>query len=146
MVYCYDREFVLADLPGLIANAHLGVGLGHRFLGHVERCSVLLHLIDATQEDVVSAYKTIREELYQYHEGLATKPEVLALNKCDALTQEEIDEKITALKKAGAEKVYTISAVAKQGINEVLGDLLKFIDLKKEEEEYKSVDKPTTTE
>jgi len=133
VVYCYEREFVLADLPGLIEDAHLGVGLGHRFLGHLERCSVLLHLIDGTQEDVVGAYKTIRSELFHYHRDLSEKPEVLAMNKCDALSEEEILEKVEALKAAGAKNIHCISAVAKQGVNEVLGDLLKFIDKKTDE-------------
>eukprot|EP01037_Dinobryon_pediforme_P013454 gene13454-13569_t len=132
VVYCYDREFVLADLPGLIENAHQGTGLGHRFLGHVERCGVLLHLIDGTQEDVGKAYKTIRQELKLYHPDLAKKPEVLALNKCDALTEDEIKEKVKVLKKLSKAKVHTISAVAYQGTQEVLGDLLQYIGVKAE--------------
>lgn len=127
VVYCYDREFVLADLPGLIENAHQGTGLGHRFLGHVERCGALLHLIDGTQEDVGQAYKTIRQELKLYHPDLAKKPEVLALNKCDALTEEEIKEKVKVLKKLSKSTVHTISAVARQGTQEVLADLLQYI-------------------
>lgn len=127
VVYCYEREFVLADLPGLIENAHQGTGLGHRFLGHVERCGVLLHLIDGTQEDVSKAYKTIRQELKLYHPALAQKPEVLALNKCDALTLDEIKEKVKILKKLSKAKVHTISAVARQGTQEVLADLLTYI-------------------
>jgi len=133
VVYCYDREFVLADLPGLIENAHQGTGLGHRFLGHVERCGVLLHLIDGTQEDVGKAYKTIRQELKLYHPDLAKKPEVLALNKCDALTEDEIKEKVKVLKKLSKAKVHTISAVAHQGTQEVLGDLLQYIGVKAED-------------
>lgn len=127
VVYCYDREFVLADLPGLIENAHQGTGLGHRFLGHVERCGVLLHLIDGTQEDVGKAYKTIRQELKLYHPDLAKKPEVLALNKCDALTEDEVKEKVKILKKLSKTTVHSISAVARQGTQEVLADLLKYI-------------------
>ena len=133
VVYCYEREFVLADLPGLIENAHLGTGLGHRFLGHVERCGVLLHLIDGTQEDVGKAYKTIRQELKLYHPDLAKKPEVLALNKCDALNEDEIKEKVKVLKKLSKAKVHTISAVARQGTQEVLADLLQYIGVKAED-------------
>lgn len=133
VVYCYEREFVLADLPGLIENAHLGTGLGHRFLGHVERCGVLLHLIDGTQEDVSKAYKTIRQELKLYHPDLAKKPEVLALNKCDALNEDEIKEKVKVLKKLSKAKVHTISAVARQGTQEVLADLLQYIGVKAED-------------
>src|SRR5713101_6977573 len=80
------REFVLADIPGLIEGAHEGVGLGDRFLGHVERCRVLLHLIDGTGEHAGEAYKTVRAELEAYGQGLAEKPEIVALNKSDALT------------------------------------------------------------
>jgi len=133
VVYCYDREFVMADLPGLIENAHQGTGLGHRFLGHVERCGVLLHLIDGTEEDVGKAYKTIRQELKLYHPDLAKKPEVLALNKCDALNEDEIKEKVKVLKKLSKAKVHTISAVARQGTQEVLGDLLQYIGVKAED-------------
>jgi GTP-binding protein len=78
-------DFVLADVPGLIEGAHAGAGLGTRFLGHVERCSVLLHLVDATSEDVVGAYRTVRRELEAYGAGLARKPQILALSKCDAV-------------------------------------------------------------
>ncbi|WP_298065597.1 GTPase ObgE [uncultured Acinetobacter sp.] len=132
VVYCYDREFILADLPGLIENAHQGTGLGHRFLGHIERCNVLLHLIDATQDDILQAYKIIRQELKQYHPDLPLKPEVIALNKCDALQEEEIAEKVKALKKISGKPVHTISAVARRGVQETLGDLLKHIDVRED--------------
>src|SRR5688572_9764866 len=86
-VFAVDgREFVMADIPGLIEGAHEGVGLGDRFLGHVERCRVLLHLVDGTGEHAGVAYKTVRAELEAYGEGLAEKPEIIALNKADALT------------------------------------------------------------
>ena len=81
-----EREFVLADLPGLIEGAHEGVGLGDRFLGHTERCRVLLHLIDGTGEDAGADYKTVRAELEAYGQGLTDKPEIVALSKADALT------------------------------------------------------------
>ena len=89
-----ERDFVLADIPGLIEGAHEGAGIGDRFLGHIERCGVLVHLIDGTQEDVKTAYKTIRGELAAYDESLADKPEIVALNKIDALTEDEIKEKV----------------------------------------------------
>jgi len=127
VVYCYDREFVLADLPGLIENAHQGTGLGHRFLGHVERCGVLLHLIDGTEEDVGKSYKVIREELKLYHPSLPLKPEVVALNKCDALTEEEIKEKVTILEKLSKANVHVISAATREGLQSVLGALLQHI-------------------
>jgi GTP-binding protein len=88
VVYLDEREVVLADIPGLIAGASQGVGLGLRFLGHVERCGVLLHLIDATQEDITGAYTTVRTEIEAYDEALAEKTEVLALNKCDAVDED----------------------------------------------------------
>ncbi|MCX7337905.1 MAG: GTPase ObgE [Alphaproteobacteria bacterium] len=132
VVYCAGEEFVLADLPGLIENAHQGTGLGHRFLGHVERCGVLLHLIDGTQEDVGLAYTTIRRELELYHPDLPKKAEVIALNKCDSLTDEEIKEKTDILrslsqKDSGNTKIFQISAIAQKGVSEVLKELLTFI-------------------
>lgn len=127
VVYTDGHEFVLADIPGLIEGAHMGVGLGLKFLAHVERCGVLLHMIDGTQEDVVRAYKTIRGEIREYSEKLAEKPELIALNKCDALTKEEIKEKCAKLKKTSKKKVYPISAVAGTGIEELLRDMWKII-------------------
>ena len=122
-----NYEVVIADIPGLIEGAHEGVGLGDRFLKHVERCAAFLHLVDATQEDVIAAYKSIRNELELYNEKLMTKPEVVALNKCDALTEKEIKEKTQALEDAIGKKVFAISAVAKQGVYDCLRDLSKFI-------------------
>ncbi|MBV8060008.1 MAG: GTPase ObgE [Alphaproteobacteria bacterium] len=124
--------FVLADIPGLIEGAHEGQGLGDRFLGHVERTRVLLHLIDATDEDVVANYKTIRSELKAYGGGLTRKPELIALNKCDALTPAEIKRKVAALKKASRKNVYAISAVARTGVPEILAEMLRKIEAKKE--------------
>ena len=113
-------DFVIADIPGLIEGAHEGQGLGDRFLGHVERTKVLLHLIDGTAEDVVANYKTIRGELKAYGNNLSRKPQIIALNKCDALTDEEIETKVAALKKASRKDVHVISAVARQGVDKVL--------------------------
>jgi GTP-binding protein len=120
-------SFVLADIPGLIEGAHEGHGLGDRFLGHVERTRVLLHLVDGTDEDVAQNYKTIRKELKAYGGGLAKKPEIVALNKCDALTPAEIKRKLAALKKASRKEVYVISSVARTGVNEVLGIMARRI-------------------
>lgn len=122
-----NYEVVIADIPGLIEGAHEGVGLGDRFLKHVERCAAFLHLIDATQDDVVGAYKAIRKELDLYNDKMKNKPEVIALNKCDALTEKEIKEKTLALEDAAGKKVFNISAVAKQGVYDCLRDLSKFI-------------------
>ena len=136
-----DRTFVIADIPGLIEGAHEGVGLGDRFLGHVERCRVLLHLIDGTQEDVVDAWKTIRHELESYGGGLADKTEVIGLNKIDALLDEEVEEKRKALEEASGQKVMTLSGVSGAGVRPVQSALLAQIQAgKKAEEEEASED------
>ncbi len=109
------REFVLADIPGLIEGAHEGSGLGDRFLGHVERCRVLLHLIDGTVEHAGEAYKTVRTELKAYGEGLADKPEIVALNKADALTPEQLKEQVARLKRAAKATPLVISAADRRG-------------------------------
>ena len=118
------EELILADIPGLIEGAHQGAGLGTRFLGHVERCPVLLHLVDATLEDVALAWRTVRRELKAYGAGLARKPEIVALNKCDALTPEAIAEKRLALAQARfgrrakekQDEIAVISGVAGTGL------------------------------
>ena len=120
-------EMVIADIPGLIEGAHEGTGLGDRFLKHVERCAAFLHVIDATAEDVVTPYKVIRKELELYNEKLVKKPEVVALNKCDALSKDEIAQKIKMLEKACGKKVYAISAIAKQGLFDCLIDVNHYI-------------------
>jgi GTP-binding protein len=117
------QEFVLADIPGLIEGAHEGAGLGDRFLGHVERCAVLLHLVDGAAGDVVRAWRTVREELVEYGGGLAEKPEIIALNKADAMTPREASARRAALAKASGRPVFVVSAVAGQGVREVLGAL-----------------------
>jgi len=122
------REFVLADIPGLIEGAHEGLGLGDRFLGHVERCRVLLHLVDGTQDDVAKAYKTIRKELKAYGGGLADKPEIVALSKVDSLTPEERAEKAAALKKAARRVPLELSAPTGENVEKVLRALRRAID------------------
>ena len=122
-----NKELVLADIPGLIEGAHEGIGLGDKFLKHVERCSVFLHVIDATVEDVTQEYSAIRKELELYNQKLVAKPEVVALNKCDSLTKEEVAKKIKALKKVCKNEIFAISAVAKQGLNECLNALDKHV-------------------
>jgi GTP-binding protein len=131
------REFVLADIPGLIEGAHEGVGLGDRFLGHVERCRVLLHLIDGTGEDAGEAYKTVRTELEAYGHELVDKPEIVALNKADALSADDIKKQIAKLKRATKKTPLVISAVSGEGVREVLRALLKVI------EEARSAAKPS---
>ncbi|MGE0155031.1 MAG: GTPase ObgE [Reyranellaceae bacterium] len=123
-----EREFVLADIPGLIEGAHEGAGLGTRFLGHIERCRVLLHLVDATQDDVVGNWRTVRRELKAYGHGLERKPEILALNKIDALAADELEEKRARLEKAARKKVQTVSGAAGLNVPDVLRLLLKQVD------------------
>ncbi len=135
VVYVDEKEFVMADLPGLIEGAHEGQGLGDRFLKHIERCGVLLHLIDGTAEDVVESYRIIRNELQCYNEKLIEKQELVALNKCDALIEEEITKKKRALEKASGKKVLTISAVTGQGVKESLRLLLKEVEKFRKAEE-----------
>ena len=124
VAYVDGDEVVLADIPGLIEGAHAGAGLGTRFLGHVERCAVLLHLVDGTGEDVAAAYRTVRGELEAYGAGLAGKPEFVALNKCDALTPEDAARKKRALAKAVGGDVAAISGVAGSGVPEILRALV----------------------
>lgn len=134
VVRAHDKEFVLADIPGLIEGAHEGVGLGTRFLGHVERTRVLLHLIDATQDDVVGAYKTIRAELKAYGAGLAKKAEIIALNKSDAMSPEEAEQKQQELSKKIRKKVHLISAASHKNTDKILEELFKHIDKKNDTE------------
>jgi GTP-binding protein len=122
------REFVLADIPGLIEGAHEGVGLGDRFLGHVERCRVLLHLVDGTGEDAAAAYETVRAELTAYGKGLADKPEIVALNKSDALTAAGIKDQAARLKRVAKRQPLVVSAVSGHGVPEVLRALIAVID------------------
>ncbi|MBM3513840.1 MAG: GTPase ObgE [Alphaproteobacteria bacterium] len=122
-----DFEFIIADIPGLIEGAHEGAGLGDRFLGHVERCAVLLHLVDGTEEDVAAAYKIVRRELKAYGGGLARKTEIIALNKCDALDAETKKKKLTALEKACRKKVHALSGVSGEGRDEILNLLSKAV-------------------
>jgi GTP-binding protein len=128
-----ERDFVLADIPGLIEGASEGAGLGDRFLGHVERCKVLVHLIDGTQEDVKGAYKTVRTELAAYAEELAEKPEIVVLNKIDALDADEIKRKVASLKRASKAAVLTTSGATHLGIEAVLYGIIAAIDADKAE-------------
>jgi GTP-binding protein len=144
-----DVEFVLADIPGLIEGASEGAGLGHRFLGHVERCGVLLHLVDATGDDPVAAWRTVRDELGAYDAGLAAKPEIVALNKIDALTPEEARKRQRRLARAVAGPVRTISAQAGTGVRALLGEIHRAILAARETtapvEAWSPLDQPTST-
>ncbi|MFM9974607.1 MAG: GTPase ObgE [Beijerinckiaceae bacterium] len=129
-----DREFVLADIPGLIEGAHEGIGLGDRFLGHVERCRVLLHLVDGTGEDAGKDYKTVRTELEAYGGGLADKPEIVALSKTDALDPDTLKKQLRRLKKASGQTPLSLSAVSRKGVTEALTQLISIIDKAREDE------------
>ena len=122
------REFVLADLPGLIEGAHEGVGLGDRFLGHVERCRVLLHLVDATGEHAGKAYKTVRAELEAYGQGLTAKPEIVALSKADAVAPDALKQQVARLKRAAKTAPLVLSSATGEGVREAMWALLKVID------------------
>ena len=122
-------EFVLADLPGLIKGAHEGVGLGDRFLGHIERCRVVLHMIDGTESTIVKSYRTIRRELELYGQGLADKPEIIGLNKIDAIPPAELKRKIAALEKASGAMVFPLAAATGKGVQTVLRDMRKRIGI-----------------
>ncbi|RYE06991.1 MAG: GTPase ObgE [Hyphomicrobiales bacterium] len=128
-----ERDFVLADIPGLIEGAHEGAGIGDRFLGHVERTGVLIHLIDGTQDDVKAAYKIIRGELAAYDEQLAEKPEILVLNKIDALSDDDIKEKVKVLKRVSKAEVMTASGVTGKGVQDVLYRVISTLDAAKAE-------------
>ncbi|MES2711907.1 MAG: GTPase ObgE [Pseudomonadota bacterium] len=116
----HAEEFVLADIPGLIEGAAEGAGLGTRFLGHVERCAVLLHLIDGTQPDPAAAYAMVREELLAYGGGLSDKPEIVALNKLDAMTPQAKASRVKALERACGGPVLLLSGATGAGVPEVL--------------------------
>ena len=128
VVRTYGREFVLADIPGLIAGASEGVGLGDRFLSHVERCRVLLHLVDGTNEHAGQAYRTVRQEIEAYGHGLAEKPEIVALSKADALDPKTLKEQVARLKRATGRTPLVLSAASGQGVQEALQALLSVID------------------
>src|SRR5262249_19926280 len=110
------REFVLADIPGLIEGAHEGAGLGDRFLGHIERCGVLLHLVAGLCEHAGTAYKTVRRELEAYGHGLAEKPEIVALSKADALSPDDLEQQTARLKRAARQTPLVLSAATGTGV------------------------------
>lgn len=141
MVKVDNGEMLIADIPGLIEGASEGAGLGTRFLKHVERCSALIHLVDGTEEDVGGTYKKIRKELKKYSDVLAKKPEIVALNKIDALTPEQVEEKVKELKKASKKSVYAVSGVSKQGLSAMLRAAYNFVQKKENENGHESAQK-----
>ena len=128
VVTVHGREFVLADIPGLIEGAAEGAGVGDRFLGHIERCRVLIHLVDASGDDPVDAYEIVRAELEAYGADLAKKKEIVALSKCDALDDDAIEAKVAELRAAARKKPLVLSAVAGRGVKEALAALAREID------------------
>ncbi|KAA5603283.1 GTPase ObgE [Blastochloris sulfoviridis] len=136
-----EREFVIADIPGLIEGAHEGVGIGDRFLGHIERCRVLLHLVDGTTEHAGKTYKAVRKELQLYGGGLADKPEVVALSKADALDPDTLKEQVARLKRAAKRTPLVLSSQSRTGVAEALRALAaviadaKAIDVEEDEPE-----------
>jgi len=123
----HSEEFVIADIPGLIEGAHEGAGLGDRFLGHVERCAVLLHLVDGAAGNVVDAWRTVREELAAYGGGLADKPELLVLNKSDAMSPREASARRSALARASGQPVTLLSGATGDGVPELLRHLMNSV-------------------
>ncbi|MBY8916218.1 GTPase ObgE [Nitratireductor sp. L1-7-SE] len=135
------REFVMADIPGLIEGAHAGVGIGDRFLGHVERTRVLLHLVSAREEDPAAVYNTIRGELAAYGHGLTDKAEIVALSQVDLLDEEARAEKQAALAEACGRKPLLLSSATGEGVQDVLRALMKIIqDARTDEEDAEAVD------
>ena len=128
------REFIIADIPGLIEGAHEGTGLGDRFLGHVERTRVILHLVSAQEEDVAKAYKTVRKELKLYGEGITDKPEIVALSQVDTIDDDTRAEKLAALKKAARKTPIMISGVSREGLDIALRKLALEISISKQDE------------
>ena len=115
-----DFDFVLADIPGLIEGAHEGAGIGDRFLGHIERCRVVLHLVDVNESDVAENYRIVRREMRAYSGGLEKKREIVALSKCDAVTPEKAAEQAEKLKKACRKKPFLLSSAAKIAVDNIL--------------------------
>ncbi|GHC73757.1 GTPase ObgE [Limoniibacter endophyticus] len=128
------REFVIADIPGLIEGAHEGVGIGDRFLGHVERTRVLLHLVSAREEDVAESYRVVRGELEAYGEGLEEKIELVALSQIDLLDEDERLEKLKTLARASGTRPFLVSAATQEGVEAVLRELMKVIGEAREKE------------
>ena len=121
----HGREFVIADIPGLIEGAAEGAGIGDRFLGHIERCRVLLHLVDATGDDPVEAWRVVRGELDAYGAGLVDKPEILALNKIDALEPKDVTKLAKKLAKAARTEPLLLSGAGGQGVEEALDRIVE---------------------
>jgi GTPase len=128
------RDFILADIPGLIEGAAEGAGIGDRFLGHIERTRVLLHLVDANNEDVAETYRTVRDELDAYGAGLGDKVEILALNKIDTIDQELVDALSAELEEESGVRPYPVSGISGQGVEAVLDAMIQHLQTNAEQE------------
>ena len=128
------ERFVIADLPGLIEGAAEGAGLGHRFLGHAERCAAILHLVDGTDGDPAGAYNTIRKELVEYDTQFLDKPELVVLNKCDALDEDTIAAHKAELEAACGKTVHTMSGVSGMGVKKLMSELFKHVEARRKQE------------
>ncbi len=138
VMYAHDREFVLVDLPGLIEGAHTGVGLGDKFLGHAERTKMILHVIDGTEPDWAARYRAIRHEMDSYGGGLLDKPEMVIINKIDAIPADELNDKMTEFKKSFGRKkkpeILTVSAAGRIGIDEMVSAVeRRFLEIERVE-------------
>ena len=138
------QEFVLADIPGLIAGAADGVGIGDRFLGHIERCRILLHLVDASEDDPVASYEIVRDELDAYGAGLETKDEIVALNKSDLVEHKVLAKRRKALEKASGKPVFVLSGATRDGLDTVLDRLVEAVGKAKAPAGAKARDKAWT--
>ena len=122
-----NKEVTLADIPGLIEGAHEGIGLGDKFLRHIERCKNILHLIDITNKNVLESYYKVRKELSKYSNKLIKKREIIVFNKVDMISEEEINEKINAFKKELKKNIYTISALKNKGLKTIKKILVNYV-------------------
>jgi GTP-binding protein len=138
-----DHEFVLADIPGLIKGANKGAGLGDRFLGHIERCAVLLHLVDGTSDSIVADYQVILSELENYGQGLSAKPRLVALNKIDALTADEQTDQLNALRDAGVQNIIPLSGATGLGTKEIVRGLWRAIEDARNAQRQARAEEPT---
>lgn len=130
ILYLYDKEYIIADLPGLIEGASKGIGLGHRFLGHAERCKIILHLIDGTSDHIDMSYKIIRNELLSHDKLFKDKPEIIVINKIDSIKPNDLKEKIKLLKKISKKEVIAISGISGKGLDDLKKEISKIMSNK----------------
>ena len=140
-----SERFIIADLPGLIEGASEGAGLGHRFLGHVERCSTVLHLVDACSENPLKNYEVIRKELKNYNAGIEKKPEIIALTKCDAINHQQASDIKDKFEKKYNANVMIVSSVANQGLKPILFEAFKHVKKRRESELKAKINKEKKT-